>query len=105
MSFSSLDEALNFVSSLNNHSLIDFVELPPDTRGDVTDSEDLDEENLKDSCIPNEFPGGLEVHIHDVDEKQEYPSLDSEDPVWEECYAPVFNMMFSPMNNNPRYHK
>ena len=92
MSFSSLDEALNFVSSLNNHSLIDFVELPPDTRGDVTDSEDLDEENLKDSCIPNEFPGGLEVHIHDVDEKQEYPSLDSEDPVWEECYAPVFKL-------------
>ena len=42
------------------------VQLPPDTVDEVSDLEDVDENDL-DDCLPKDIPGKLDIHFTETD--------------------------------------
>ena len=57
-------------------TMIDIVELPPDTVDDFSDCKDLDDNRMDDE-IPTNVPGHVEIH-HEA--REEEPKLDHAGP-------------------------
>lgn len=75
-----LDEALEDVASAEGEKVVDIVLLPPEAVDEITDEDDIDEDNLY-SSIPNDVPGELEL-FYSSDDDEDNLSLATLQKMW-----------------------